>query len=128
MADPIRPYEDAYEALEAAMNATGKSRKELAALCYPGRRLETAFSLFSRAMNPENTDVNLTNEQKEIILKNTRADDYIYYLCDKFGFERPEKQKNAIEDELRLSMMSMQKQMLDMMQKLEKIEKEKKAE
>lgn len=125
MADPIRPYEDGYEALEAAIAATGVSRKELAALCYPGRRIETAFSLFSRAMNPENTDVNLTNEQKEIILKRCRADDYIYYLCDKYGFERPEKKKNAIEVELRHSMMQMQKQMMDMMQKLEKIEKEK---
>ncbi len=125
MADPNRPYEDPYSALDQSIAATGKSKKEIAAIVYPGRRIETALSLLSRALTPENTDVNLNIEMIETIMSNTRPDDFIYYMCDRFGFERPERKKAALETELRMKMESMQRQMSEMFVMMKKMEKEK---
>jgi hypothetical protein len=124
MTSNLRPYEDAYDALNQAIAETGRSRKEIASKIYPGRKIETAHSLFSRAMSPENTDVHMTQEMIETIIENSRADDYIFYLCDKYGFERPGRKPAALEAEIRLSLQGMQKQMGELMKKMEKIEKE----
>jgi hypothetical protein len=48
-------YDDIYEAIDLQIMVSGKSKKELAAVLYPGRQIETAKSLFSRAMSPEHT-------------------------------------------------------------------------
>lgn len=125
MSDTTRTYEDAYQALDQSIAETGRSRKEIAVKVYPGRRIETAVSLFSRAMSPENTDVNLNIEGIETIIENTRPDDYIYYLCDKYGFERPDRKKAALETEIRLTMQNLQKQMAELAAKMERVEKEK---
>ena len=125
MSENNHKYEDEYDAINTAIAATGRSKKELAALLYPGRKLSTAESLFSRLLSPESTDVNLTVAQEKAIMRATRPEDVIYQLCDEFGFDRPARKKAALETEIRLSMMNMQKQMLEMMQKLEKLEKEK---
>ncbi len=124
----MREYEDAYQALDQSIAETGRSKKEIAAAIYPGRRIETALSLFSRAMTPENTDVHLNVEMIETIMERTRADDFLFYLCDKFGFERPARKKSAIESDIRMGLQGMQKQMIEMMRKLEKLEKENRNE
>ena len=125
MATNLRPYEDAYDALNQSIAETGRSRKDIASKVYPGRKIETALSLFSRAMSPENTDVHLSQEMIEAIIESTRPDDYLFYLCDKFGFERPARKPAALEAEIRLSMQGMQRQMGEMMKKLERLEKAK---
>lgn len=91
-------YEDIYDAIEKAIASSGKTKKEIASILYPGRKIETATSLLSRALTPENTDVNLNIEMILTILKETRPDDFIAYLCDEFGFERPiRKDKERFE-------------------------------
>jgi hypothetical protein len=84
-------YDGPYDALEKAIAFSGKPRKVIAEAVYPGRQTDTAKSLLSRAMSPDNTDVNLNIENLKIIMKETRADDFIYWMCDEFGFERPTK-------------------------------------
>lgn len=114
-----RTYDDVYDALGQSIAETGRPRKALAARIWPGRKLSTAEGLFSRAMSPENTDVNLTEEMVEVIMEETRPDDYIFYLCDKFGFERPLRKPAALENRLLQNLAGMQKQMADMVKELE---------
>lgn len=82
-------YETIYDALQKAIATSGRSQKEIAALLWPGRDISTAKSLLSRALSPENTDVNLSPEKLITIMKEARPEDFIFFLCDEFGFERP---------------------------------------
>lgn len=96
----------AYYILDRSIAISGKTKKEIAAAIYPGRKPETAKSLLSRAMSSENMDVHLSIENILIIIKETRPDDFLYFLCDEFGFERPSKKtpdkiKQYIAKELR---------------------------
>ena len=84
-------YDDPYDALDKSIAFSGKTKKAIAAAIYPGRQPDTAKSLLSRAMSSENTDVHLSIENLMALLRETRPEDFIYYLCDEFGFERPER-------------------------------------
>lgn len=84
-------YESAYDALEKSIAISGKPRKAIAEAVYPGRQLETAKSLLSRALSPENNDVHINLENLQVIIKETRPDDFLFWLCDEYGFNRPEK-------------------------------------
>jgi len=84
-------YESIYDALEKGIIFSGKTKKDIATILYPGCLLETAKSRLSRALSPEHTDVNISAENIQTIMKETRPDDVIYYLCDLFNFERPAK-------------------------------------
>ena len=121
-----RQFDDAYDALNQSIAETGRTRKEIAARLYPGRKIETAMSLFTRKMTPENTDVHLTEEDVEAIMEATRPDDYIFHLCDKFGFERPVRKKAALEADIRLTLQTMTRQMTEVMKKMQELEDEKK--
>lgn len=84
-------YDGPFDALEKSIALSGKTKKAVAAAVYPGRNQDTAKSLLSRALSPENTDVHLSVENLLTTMRETRPDDIIYYLCDEFGFERPDK-------------------------------------
>lgn len=92
-------YDDAYDALVKGIAVSGKSRKELACIVYPGRKPETASSLLSRALSPENTDAHISIENLLTILRETRPNDFIYFLCDEFGFNRPEKKSTLTPEQ-----------------------------
>ncbi|MCK9570044.1 hypothetical protein M0R72_13965 [Candidatus Pacearchaeota archaeon] len=96
-------YDGPYDALEKSIALSGKTKKHIAEALWPGRQPETAKSLLSRALSPENTDVHVNLENLLTILRETRPEDFLYYLCDEFGFERPDKKspeklKNHIVD------------------------------
>lgn len=94
-------YDGPYDALQKSIATSGKPQKEIACHLYPGRDISTAKSLLSRAMSPENMDVHLSVEKIEAIMDETRPDDFIFYLCDKYGFERPSrKTKKDIRREI----------------------------
>jgi len=84
-------YDGPYDALEKSIAVSGKPKKAIAEAVWPGRQPETAKSLLSRALSPENTDVNLNIDILMVIMRETRPDDFINYLCDEFGFERPSR-------------------------------------
>ncbi len=84
-------YEGMEDALEKAIISSGKSKKEIASALYPDCQIETAKSRLSRALSPEHSDVHISIGHLKAIMKETRADDVIFYLCDEFGFERPAK-------------------------------------
>ena len=95
-------YEDFYDAIDKAIASSGRTKKELACILYPGRQIETAKSLLTRALSPENTDVHLSIEALLTIMKETRPEDVIHFLCDEFGFERPMKRgRESFERELK---------------------------
>lgn len=84
-------YDGPYDAFEKSIAYSGKTKKSIAAVIYPGRQPDTAKSLLSRAMSSENTDVHLNVENVLTLMKETRPDDFLYFLCDTFGFERPKR-------------------------------------
>lgn len=114
-------YEDIYQALNQSIVETGTSRKKLALTIYPGTPVATAQSKFTRAMNPENGDVHLSAEMILTIMEETRSEDVIYFLCDRFGFKRPERKPAALESQLLEKLGSMQKQMTTMMEELQRV-------
>lgn len=117
-------YEDPYDAIDKSIAASGKNRKELASVVYPGRKIETAMSLLTRAMSSENTDVNLNIEMLLTILRETRPDDFIYFLCDKFGFERPpRKDKEKFEKEIKKQVRILQDQVNSLLRQLSQMER-----
>lgn len=90
---------------------------------YPGRQIETAKSLLSRAMSPENTDVHLNVESLLTVMRETRPDDFIYFLCDEFGFSRPQKKtgddfKREIKADMKQAM-SLMKALASRLDKME---------
>ena len=117
-------YEDIYEAIEKAIGVSGKTKKELAMILYPGRQIDTAKSLLSRALSPENTDVHLSIEMLITLLKETRPEDIIYYLCDEFGFERPHKKDTAsFEREIKNKVRGLKEQLNGIARGLEQMER-----
>lgn len=84
-------YEGPYDALEKSIVITGKTKKAIAGTLYPGCQPETAKSRLSRALSTEHPDVNISVENLLTIMKETRPEDFIYYLCDEFGFHRPDR-------------------------------------
>jgi len=88
-------YDDIYEAIDLQIMVSGKSKKELAAVLYPGRQIETAKSLFSRAMSPEYTEVSLSIEKLMALLDQAGAEHIIYYLCDRYFFQRPQRRSRT---------------------------------
>ncbi len=84
-------YEGPYDALEKSIAISGKTRKVISSAVYPGRQADTAKSLLSRALSPDNSDVRINIENLLTIMRETRPDDFIYWLCDEFGFERPRR-------------------------------------
>lgn len=117
-------YEDQYDAIEKSIASSGKSKKEIASILYPGRKIETAMSLFSRALSPENTDVHLSIEMIKTILQETRPDDFIFYLCDEFGFERPsQKNKESFERDVKTDVKKLLEGIGSIKKKLEALER-----
>lgn len=84
-------YDDIWEALDLQILNSGLSKKELAAHIYPGRSIETAKSLFSRALSPEITNVNLHVEQLIAMMDQMGAEHIINFICDRYFFQRPAK-------------------------------------
>lgn len=119
-------YEDVYDAIEKAIASAGKTKKEIASVIYPGRRIETAMSLLTRALSPENTDVNLNAEMLLTIMRECRPNDVINFLCDEFGFERPSKKdKTSFEKEVKSQVKNIQDQVSALMHQLKVMDKSK---
>src|SRR5512139_2664519 len=84
-------FEDIFDAINWDLAQARVSRKEMACILYPGRRIETAMALFSRAMNPFNSDVHLSVDHLIAIMMHTDGVHTLHFLCDQIGCERPEK-------------------------------------
>jgi hypothetical protein len=115
-------YDSPYEAIEKSIASSGKTKKELASILYPGSDLNTAKSLFSRALNPENRDVNLSVENILSIMQETRPEDFLFFLCDLFGFERPARRtKESFKCEIQSHLKAIQEEMRIIGHRIEKI-------
>lgn len=98
-------YEDVIDAINktVAGNAKGLSIKQIAADMWPARNPDTARSEFSRCLNPEDHSHNLDPEEIVRMMEITEAPEHmIFFLCDRFGFERPGvKDKDTFKRELK---------------------------
>lgn len=111
-------YENAYDALTKTINQSNIPQKEIACAIYPGCEMSTAKSRFSRAMSPE-SDVKLHLENIITILKMAGASDFIFYLCDEFGFERPQrKAKKDVRRELEVQIKEINKNLTVLIKRL----------
>lgn len=112
-------YDGPYDALEKSIAVSGKTKKTIASEVYPGRNLDTAKSLLSRALSPENTDVRLSIENLMTILHGTRGDDFIYFLCDEFNFERPAKKTtDKIKQDIKAEVIEINKRLAILIRQL----------
>jgi len=99
-------YTSAHDALRRSIIVSGVPQKEIASILWPRtQKIDTAKSLLSRALSPE-TDVKLNLEQILTIMRETRPEDFIYFLCDQFGFDRPKRKtkediRKEVEDEVK---------------------------
>ncbi|MEN6375567.1 MAG: hypothetical protein ABFD75_12435 [Smithella sp.] len=116
-------YDGPYDALEKSIAYSGKTKKSIASSLYPGRQSETAKSLLSRAMSPENTDVRLSIENMLVLMKETRPDDLLYFLCDYFGFERPKrKTTDRIKQDIAAEVREMNHKLAALLRQLPELE------
>lgn len=125
MADeqPSLFYEDAYDALVKAIAVSGKARKAIAMSIWPGKKEDQAQSMLTRALSPEG-DVKLNLDNIEVILNEIDPVHYIYYLCDKHGFERPNrKDKKAFEKSINEKVESLAKWMNVLIKEVKTLEK-----
>jgi len=94
-------YDTAEEALRRSIAFSGRPQKDIASILWPKDKIEAAKTRLSRALSRENSDVSLSLKQTLSIMKETRPDDFLNYLCDEFGFERPRKKsKKDIQKEI----------------------------
>ncbi len=116
-------YEDAYDALIKAIAVSGKSRKSISMSVWPGKKEEQAQSMLTRALSPEG-DVKLNLDNIEAILNEIDPVHYIYYLCDRHGFERPSrKDKKAFEKSINEKVEGLAKQMNVLLKEVKTLEK-----
>jgi hypothetical protein len=120
-------YEDVMDAINKMVNANpkGLSIKQIAMELWPSRNPDTARSAFSRGINPENNDVNLNPEELDKAMEITGAPEHIiYYLCDKYSFERPAKKDKArFEKEIKQQLKGVQDQLISISRQVNQLEK-----
>lgn len=98
-------YEDIYDAIDRQISASGLQRKEIAAEVFKGRSIETAKSLLSRSLDPNNPDCSLSINRLIAILDLTGAEHVINMLCDRYFFERPaRKSHNGVKRDIEQQM------------------------
>lgn len=97
-------YEDIYDAMSKAANGNprGLTLKQIACELWPSRNPDTARSVLSRALNPENVDAHLSPEDMVRFMEICGAEHLMFFYCDRFGYERPaKKDKAAFEQEIK---------------------------
>ncbi len=91
-------YEDIYDALAKTVNCNsqGLSLKQIACELWPARHPDTARSVLSRALNPENHDVHLDPEEVVKLMEICGPEHVLFFLSDRFLRERPAKKNKAV--------------------------------
>lgn len=122
MGEPIY-YEDLYDAIDRQINASGLQRKEIAAEVFKGRSLETAKSLLSRSLDPNNPDCSLSINRLIAILDLTGAEHIINMLCDRYFFERPaKKSRNGMRRDMEQQMELLMRQFTALQRSIGRLE------
>lgn len=92
-------YDDPYEVLYVSISTSGKTLKEVASKIYPGCTPETAKSKLSRALSPDNHDVQPNIEMILTILDETTPEIFLNYLNDRYKYKRAEKLSELTPEE-----------------------------
>jgi predicted ribosome quality control (RQC) complex YloA/Tae2 family protein len=105
-------YEDIYDALRKTVdtNPRGLKIKTIACEIWPAKHPDTARSELSRSLNPEDRNANLRPEEIVRLMEVCGPEHVLYYLCDRFIYERTmKKNKAGFEREMKSEL----KQLLD---------------
>jgi hypothetical protein len=92
-------YDDQYDALNRCIISSGKPQKEIACIVFPGLPVDNAKSRFSRALSPENQECKLSIDGLVAILDNTEPEHFVNFLCDRYGYLRPQKKRELTAKE-----------------------------
>jgi len=121
-------YEDIYDALQKMVhgNAYDLRMKEIASSLFPSKKPETARNTLSRALAEEYPDVNLNpGEMVKLMELSGRPEDVIYYLCDRFNFERPPRKiRDSLKHEVMERFGDIQALMSDLSRKMDRLRDE----
>jgi hypothetical protein len=116
-------YEDGYDALTKGIAISGKPRKAIAMAIWPGKKEDQAQSMLTRALSPEG-DVKLNLDNIEALLNEIDPIHFIHYLCDRHGFERPNrKDRKAFEKSITEKVDSLAKQFSIIVKEVKSLEK-----
>jgi len=119
-------YDDIYDAINKMVhgNPEGLSIKQIAMTLWPARADDTARNVLSRALNPNENDVNLKPEELDKAMDICKAPEHIiFYFCDKYGFERPQKKDPAsFKREVKTQLKNVQDELRHIARKLENIQ------
>lgn len=116
-------YEDSYDALTKGIAISGKARKAIAMSIWPGKKEDQAQSMLTRALSSEG-DVKLNIDNLEALLNEIDPVHYIYYLCDKHGFERPNRKDiKAFEKSINEKVEGLAKQLNVLLKEVKTLEK-----
>lgn len=119
-------YEDIYDALTKMVNTNprGLNMKQIACELWPARHPDTARSALSRALNPENHDVNLDPEEMIKLMEICGPEHVMFFLCDRFLFDRTtKKNKTTFEREVKTNFKSLLEGVKQLGQKIQDLEK-----
>ena len=89
-------YDDEFDALQAMVGASGKSKKELAAYLFPHLKPESAYARLTACLNPEK-DERLSFGQIIAAMKFCGSYAPLMFACDETLHDRPDRR--APEDE-----------------------------
>lgn len=81
-------YEDEFDALRAAIAASGKSMKEVACHLFNHMKPESAYARLAACLNEEK-DQRLTLGQVVALCRYCETADPLLWLADSLGYERP---------------------------------------
>lgn len=118
-------YEDIFDALNKTTNGNpqGLVLKQIASDLWPSRNPDTARSLLSRALNPENTDARLSPDEVVRLMDVCGPEHVLFFLCDRFGFDRPvKKNRSKFEKEVKDIMKGLTEQMQHVARQIKALE------
>lgn len=120
-------YEDINDAISRMVNGNpmGISLKQIAMELWPSRNPNTARSALSRAMSSDYKDMRLSPQELDKLMEITgRPEDIIFFLCDKYSYERPaKKDKVSFEREIRSELKSLIDTLRHVKRKVEQLER-----
>lgn len=114
-------YDTDADAVNAAILASGKTPKQVAAALWPAMKPDSAYARLKNSLRPER-DEKLSFGELIFICRFTNCFDPIFYACDELNLHRPTPKAPADEQaELLNTIARQQQQLLQAMSRLDRL-------
>lgn len=115
-------YESAEQAIDNAIQSSGKGSKAIAAALWPSLKQDTAYARLRNSLNPEKPE-KLSFDEIILICQITSRLDPIFYMADELSCTRPEFRAPADEAAILANQMQqilqVQKTLMDRFERLQ---------